>query len=267
MVVTKLIRDNAPYILSGMAIYGVIETGVQAVKATPKAVEALDIYYMEMDKTPSVKEAVQLTWRFYIPTIVTAVGTIACIVGLNYLHFRREASLIAAYSFAESKFKEYRNAVGEKKDEKLRADISEKKRNAHRIDFENCTDGKMWCYEPESDQYFQTTTEQILWAELTANKMFKRLGELSFNDFLELLPGCKKVPWGDHFGWYTYDEDGSWDYNWSYYPGGTPWIDIQPQLVELDDGKTILQIAYGMHPGDDLDCKDLEQPEQYELKS
>ena len=264
-MVIKLIKDNAPYILSGLAAYGVVETAVLSIKATPKAIYILEEHMYENENSPTAKQTIELTWRCYIPAMVAAAGTIACIVGVNVLNFRREASLIAAYSFAESKLREYRNELGEKKDAKIQESISEKKRKAHDIDFKACTDGKMWCYEPESDQYFQATTEQILWAELTANKVFKNLGELSFNDFLELLPGCRKVPWGDHYGWYTYDEDGSWDYNWSFYPGGTPWIDIQPQIVTIDEDTKVLKIAYGMHPGDDLDCKDktIEEPEQY----
>lgn len=254
------ILENLPSILTGVAVAGVVETVYLAVKATPKALDILE-EHPKAEKEDKVKH----TWKCYIPAAIAGAGTIACIVGANYAHLSREAGMLAAYSFLGEKFVDYRERSGEKHDAKIMKDIekdyiSEAVKGKPNRPLEI---GKMWCFEPESEQYFQATTEQILWAELTANKIFHNQGWLSFNQFLDLLPEAKKVEWGDHTGWYIYDEDGSWDFNWSFYPGGTPWIDIQPQISEDDD---VMVLAYGMHPGDCPDPNDIEEPEQFQEK-
>lgn len=252
------ILENLPSILTGVAVAGVVETVYLAVKATPKA---LDILEENPAGIQTKTQKVQATWKCYIPAAIAGAGTIACIVGANYAHLSREAGMLAAYSFLGEKFVDYRERSGEKHDNKIMSAV-EKSNIAKAVEGKPSDPvemGKMWCYEPESEQYFRASTEQILWAQLTANQIFKDQGWLSFNQFLELLPEVKKVEWGDHTGWYTYDEDGYWDYNWSYYRGHSPWIDIQPQI---DMENEVMIIAYGMHPGDCPDPQDIEEPEQ-----
>lgn len=256
------ILENLPSILTGVAVAGVVETVYLAVKATPKALDILEERSSEEKKDGTVwnkTDTVKATWKCYIPAAIAGAGTIACIVGANYAHLSREAGMLAAYSFLGEKFVDYRERSGEKHDDKIMNSIKKDHISEVRKPDRPLEVGKMWVYEPESKQYFQATTEQILWAELTANKIFHNQGWLSFNQFLDLLPEAKRVDWGDHTGWYISDEDGSWDFNWSFYRGGTPWIDIQPQISEDDD---VMVIAYGMHPGDCPDPQDIEEPEQ-----
>ena len=268
MNVKAIFLDNLPQIFTGFAVAGVIETTVLAVKATPKAVDILEEMHRseKKDGTPwNKKDDIKATWKCYIPAAASGIGTILCIIGANQMHLSKEAGMIAACSLLGDKFSDYRERSGEKHDKKIMEQIRKDKIADIRKPDKPLEVGKMWVYEPESKQYFQATTEQILWAELTANKIFSNQGWLSFNQFLDLLPGAHRVEWGDYTGWYTYDEDGSWDFNWSFYPGGTPWIDIQPQIAADDD---VMIIAYGMHPGDCPDChdQDIEEPEQFEVK-
>lgn len=263
MSLKSIFLDNLPSILTGVAVAGVVETVYLAVKATPKALEVLE--EVPVEEVNNKKDVVKHTWKCYIPAAISGCGTIACIIGANHIHLSKEAGMIAAYAFLGDKFSDYRERSGEKHDSKImnaikKDHISEIEKPSRPLEI-----GKMWVYEPESKQYFQATTEQILWAELTANKMFHNQGWLSFNQFLDLLPEAKRVEWGDHTGWYIYDEDGSWDFNWSFYKGGTPWIDIQPQIATDDD---VMILAYGMHPGDcpDPQDTDIEEPEQINLK-
>lgn len=251
-------KNNLPSILTGCAVAGVAETVYLAVKATPKAIRIVN----EL-KEPSKRDIFCNTWRCYIPAAIAGFGTIACIVGANYIHLSKEVGIAAAYSLVGTKFNEYKQHAGEETDAKIKESIRKEHISNLEKPQEPLEPGKMWCYEPESDQFFQATTEQILWAELTANKIFANQGELRFNQFLNLLPGVKKVPWGDHFGWYITDDDGTWDFNWSFYRG-TPWIDIQPQIAVDQD---MMILSYGMHPGDETDPHDLEEPEQFEVKS
>lgn len=262
MKLKSFVIENLPSILTGVAVVGVVETVILAVKATPKALAIIE----EMEDEKTRKAIFKETWKCYIPPATVGLGTIACIVGANNTHLTKEAGMLAAYSMLGNNFADYRERSGEKHDAKIMKAI-EKDHISKAISEKPDAPleiGKMWVYEPESNQYFQATTEQILWAELTANKMFHNQGWLSFNQFLDLLPEAKRVEWGDYRGWYIYDEDGTWDFNWSFYKGGTPWIDIQPQITSDDD---VLVLAYGMHPGDCPDPNDyVEDPEQFEMK-
>ena len=260
MKLKSFVIENLPSILTGVAVAGVVETVYLAVKATPKALAIIE----EMEAERTRKAIFKETWKCYVPMASVGLGTLACIVGANHMHLSKEAGMMAAYSVIGNKFADYRERSGEKHDQKIMKQIqkdyiSEVEKPDRPLEI-----GKMWVYEPESKQYFQATTEQILWAELTANKMFHNQGWLSFNQFLDLLPEAKRVEWGDHTGWYIYDDDGTWDFNWSFYKGGTPWIDIQPQITDDDD---VLILAYGMHPGDCPDPQDcVEEPEQINMK-
>lgn len=266
MNVFNLLRNNAPCILTGMAIFGVAWTSVEAVKATPKAMHILEEQELDVRKEPV--KAAKACWKCYIYPAAILVGTSACILGINYLLEKDKDELIAALVYSEMKRKEHidfeNGMFGPLYSEQTEECIKESRRSRNDIPNEPLMEGMMWCYEPESDQWFQTNTEQVLWAELTANKMFANHGELRFNQYLQLFPNAKTVDGLDYFGWFKYDDDGYWDFNWSFYPGGTPWIDIQPQINTKEN---YMVLAYGMHPGDDPDCHDLEEPEQFEVKS
>jgi hypothetical protein len=195
---------------------------------------------------------VKKTWKCFVPAASMLAGSVLMIVMANKLYLLKEGHLIAALALADNKLREYRREVedifGEGSDAKVEDHLN--KRNANESFPKTVPlDGMMWCFEPTTKQWFNATTEQILMAELTANKIFKNNDRLTINEFLSLFNGTKPVKGGDDIGWFIYDSDGSWDFNWSYYRGA-PWIDIQPQICQDRAGRDYIQIAYGMHPGD-----------------
>ena len=267
--IAKSARNNAPSILTGMAIFGAGWCAVEAVAATPKAIHILEEEKIDIRKEPV--RAVKACWRCYILPAGILAGTTAAILGREYLYEKDMKEAIAALAYSEMKRREHinfeRSIYGDQYPEQVEKVITEERMKKNDIPNEPLREGMMWCYEPESDQWFQTNTEQILWAELTANKIFANNDKLPFNQFLSLFPYAKhNIPGFDYFGWYKYDDEGYWDYNWSFYRGGTPWIDIQPQINTTEN---YMVLKYGMHPGDDPDCNDynLEDPEQFEVKS
>lgn len=269
MNVMNIVRNNAPSILKGMAIFGAGWCAVEAVKATPKAIQILDEKGIDVRKDPM--GAVKACWRCYIFPAGIFIGTTGAILTATYLDEREMKKVVAALAWSEAKRQEYlnyeRSIFGQSHMDEVEKAIQDDKMYRNNIPNEPLREGMMWCYEPESDQWFQTNTEQILWVELTANKMFANRGELRFNQFLSLFPYAKHdIPGLDYYGWFKYDDDGYWDFNWSFYPGGTPWIDIQPQINTKEN---YMVLKYGMHPGDDPDCNDFddtEDPEQFEVK-
>lgn len=243
---TKAAVTNKTAIMTGIGCGCTVLAVIFSHDDTLKAERLLDKHY---DEQLTAKEKAKLTWKCYIPTALVTCASVSMMIATHKAHLGTEAKLMATLAFVDGQRRELMDLVGE---DKLK-DIS--KDNAkNSIPDDIPVKGKMWCYEPETKQWFQATTEQILMAEITANKMFKNEGKLTINDFLNLLPGTHKVPWGDYFGWYTLDENGEWDYNWSFYRGD-PWIDIQPIITTID-GRDALMIGYGMHPGDNPDCND-----------
>lgn len=265
MNVPSIIRNNVTSILTGLAIFGVGWCAVESVKATPKALHILEEKQIDPRKEPM--EAIKACWKCYIFSTGIFVATCGSILTVVYLQDKELKKVLSALAWSEAKHRDYvnyeKNIFGPKYTNEVEDAILDERRLRNDIPNEPLREGMMWCYEPESDQWFQTNIEQILWVELTSNKMFANRGSLTFNQYLSLFPYAKhNIPGLDYYGWYKYDEDGYWDYNWSFYPGGTPWIDIQPQINTKEN---YMVLKYGMHPGDDPDCNDLEEPEQFTI--
>ena len=74
------LKKHSPEILVGIGVTGMITSTVLAVKATPKAMSLL--VEAEQDKAGelTVIETVKAAWKPYIPTAVTGLSTIACIL-------------------------------------------------------------------------------------------------------------------------------------------------------------------------------------------
>ena len=246
--------DNAPSIFTGMAVAGVVETSVLAVKATPDAINKI---YDKQKKKGNLtgREMVEAAWTCYIPALCMGGATIACIVAANYMHIRKEASLAAAYSLYEGRYNAYRQKnkelFGEGNDEAIEKDLDKEavKRNPPPGYLRQYAeeDSKFLCYEPITNQYFMASKTQLLWAELTANKMLQQKEKVTLNEMLKLFPGasCTK-PIGDIRGWYLDDSYYEWmSYNSGFW--GNPWMDIEPRLIE-EDGHELFVIRFSIQP-------------------
>lgn len=238
--ILKFVQKNLPTILSVAASVGVVGTGFLAFKAGVKKEEANGL-------GASVK------WTAYIPPIACGAATIACIISAEKLHLNREAALAAAVAFWKDNYNKLdakmTEALGEEKAKELKREIvrddipkDELKRQA-----ETATDdGKMLCYEPYTKQFFRASKEQLLWAELTANKIFAGKGGTKLNDIIELFPGCKKTQVGDSLGWFL-DDFGNYKASYYFPRCGHQFIDIQPYPSKVD-GVECLIIEYGLCP-------------------
>ena len=117
--VTKLLntakhvtKKHSPEVLTGIGIAGMASTVLLAVKATPKAMELIQEEIKRISEA-TVEEArewsenggvpmkqievVKAAWKPYIPAAVTGVASIACLIGANSVHVRRNAALATAY--------------------------------------------------------------------------------------------------------------------------------------------------------------------------
>ncbi len=140
-------------ILTGINAVGVIITAYLSSKAAIKAKEALD----NTEESLDTKDKVKLVAPYYIPTAVSAAGTIAAGIAANKIDGVAIAALGTVGAKAIKDLKDYRGAViavdGPEKDQQYRQYLVE-----HQLidDQEGDMETKYWFYDPWSDLWFES---------------------------------------------------------------------------------------------------------------
>lgn len=203
-------RRNAPQILTGLGCAGVITTVGLAIHATPKALELLEERKLEegVDKLTPV-EVVKTTWKCYIPTAVTGLFSLGCVLGANSVHMQRNAALAAAYKLSEAAFTEYRDSVKQEVGTKKERTILDKV-NEHQIEKNPPVEQKIFrtglgdtlCLEPLSGRYFFGDIDKIRKAAIDINHRMQHsfCGSASVNEFYDAI-GLESTDLGDVLGW------------------------------------------------------------------
>ena len=235
------IVKHSPELLTAFGIVGMGATTVMAVKATPKALKQLDKAKEEKGEDLTNVEIVKAGWKPYIPATVTGVMSIACLLGANSIHTRRNAALVTAYQISTTALNEYKDkvveTVGEATAKEIRDKVVDDKKenisNTHPT-FIIATDDDVLMYEPLSNQEFKSTTNKVEKAAIEMNKYLTtgHSHSIALNEFLTEL-GLKKATAsvGEELGWYA---------------GYT--IDLTFDVELNDSGKPRLRIEYLVPP-------------------
>jgi hypothetical protein len=216
--ISKLIKDNSPTLISGAAVVGVITTAVLTARASRKATLVLvddNINRGEKDGQPAVwvpdrsrREVFDLTWKLYIPPVLSGAATIGCIVWANRIGLQRNAALIAAAALADTAFREYKDEIvrtlGEKEHDKVEDRISEKRMAENPPPSREVLllgAGEQTCYDRWSGRYFRSNMESIRQAVNDLNK-----GIIDGNMYADLnefygLVGLDPIDGGEPVGW------------------------------------------------------------------
>ena len=208
-------EQNAPQIMTGIGIAGMVGTVVLAVKATPKALklieevkeEKLETLQEEEEVKLTTVETVKATWKPYIPATLTGLTSIAFLVGSCSVNTRRIAALTTVYKLSESALLEYKDAVvetiGEKKAEKVREQVAKNKIESNPVSkqvvFETHK-GNTLCYDPLCDRYFRSDMNSIKKAENQLKSYLLSDDYISVNTFYDFL-NLKHSELGDIMGW------------------------------------------------------------------
>lgn len=203
-------KKHTPEILTGIGIAGMITTSVLAVKATPKALTAIEEAKdeMQVDKLTPV-DTIKVAGKYYIPAASLCVASAACLIGATSVSSRRYAALTTAYKLSETAYNEYREKVietiGEKKEETVKEAV-----NKDRIEKNPVTNneviitgkGNTLCYDYLSGRYFESDIDRIRRAENEINKRMLHdiTGYASLNDFYDEI-GLDRIPNGETIGW------------------------------------------------------------------
>lgn len=209
--VNRSLRKRSAEILIAVGILGMIGSTVMAVKATPKAIEVIE-NNTKLDENgnkqePTSIEKVKLCWKLYLPTVISASVSIACIVGSNSVNAKRNAALATAYTLSETALRDYTEKVvetiGEKKEQEIKDAVAKDRFDKN---IEKSRDviitgpGKMKCYDIFFDRYFESDVNSIKRAVAELNRRMNYENYISANDYFDEL-GIKECPMGSLLGW------------------------------------------------------------------
>lgn len=220
--VKRAIGKKSPEILIAFGIAGIITTTVLAVKATPKAMGKIkeaeknkkeefdrDHGYSELDTMFKLtkSEVIKATWKCYIPAAISGAASIACIVGANTVHSKRNAAIATAYKLSEKALTEYKEAtieeVGEEKAKAIKNRVAQKQLDNNPVNDSQIIitgNGKQLCYDGVSGRYFESSIQEI---ETAVNKINRSLNYdmyVSLSEFYDELD-LEHTDISDELGW------------------------------------------------------------------
>lgn len=184
----KLIKANAPEILTAVGVGGVISTAVLTAKATLKAEKELDKWAKVGELT--TKQKAKTVWKLYIPPVASGVVTIACIVASHKSGSRRTAAAVTAYSLTEKAFTEYKDkaaeVIGEAKERRMRDDIAQDRVTAlptANREILVIGQGNVLCHDVRSQRYFRSSHEELQRAANDINRQLTYERYVSLSEY------------------------------------------------------------------------------------
>lgn len=180
-----ILNKQSPTILTVLGVAGLIGSVALAIKATPKAVEAIEAEkrfrhdeYSD-DRPLEPIDIVKTTWKHYIPTASVMATTIVCIVASNSINTHRLATLTSIATLAETSLKRYQKAVveevGDKKENKIRGRMANEEVGENPPDMNHViqtNQGATLFRDGISGRYFYSDIEFV---KKTINEFNKRL--------------------------------------------------------------------------------------------
>lgn len=216
-----LMNDNAPAILTGIAITGTATTAYLTGRATFKAAALIEderkmaerrfedeggVYDVEKLQ-PSTSTKVKLVWRHYLPPFGAGVTTIVCIVLANKISSKKIAALAVASGVSERALAEYKSKVierlGSKQDVAIRDEVAQDRLNNHPVNSRELIlagTGEVLCYDMLTGRYFMSTMEEIKRAENKANHDRMHFMYYGLSEFYDQI-GLPPTAYSDEVGW------------------------------------------------------------------
>ena len=190
---------NSPAILTGMAVAGLVTTGIMLWKASPKAQKVINNYKETMsdleecdELSPEVKkqetvEFVKEIAPIVAPPIIMGMLTTTCIIASNRISTKRIAALSAAYSLAEKGYSEYaekaKEMLGKNKESKISEGVVEDHMSRNPYTGSNVIEtgtGNTLFYDDSSDRYFHASIDAV-------HEAFKKISDRQeLEDWIEL---------------------------------------------------------------------------------
>lgn len=258
--VGRAAQQHSPEILTGIGIAGMITTTILAVKATPKALEMIEEEKGRILEQATVEEAqewsdqgkipmspidiVKVAWKPYVPSAVTGIFSITCLIGATSISSRRNAALAAAYKLSETALIEFKEkaveVVGDKKVKKITEEVNKDKIEKNPVTKNPILvteKGNTLIFDTISGRYFKSDMDLInreinrLNARMLGGEMYVSLSQV-YNAI-----NLETISISDYIGWSVND--------------GV----IEPvfDAMVTDDGQPCLVLDYQIVPHYDFD--------------
>lgn len=243
--IVNVLRKESPRILGALGAIGVVVTAVSVAKATPKAMTRLELLEAKARaNTEEVKtiDKVKTLAPVYAPSIAFGTATIACIVGSSILSNKQRLALTSAYMMLDQGYKQYKDkiddifGVGAAKQVEHELTKEKLEKAPEPFDGDTCI-----FYEKHQDKFFERSMLEVQDAMYQLNRKLAQDGEVSLNDFFDLLNLDRKEE-GDVLGWSSYLLSEK---------NPLTWIDYELDLVKADDGMECYEIVFLTEPSAD----------------
>lgn len=191
------LREAAPILLGIGASVGVVLTGIQVAKDTPKAMAKLEEAQSAADHPLTFLEKVKVMTPAYLPSILTGITTVTCIISGTMISQKGKANMAVLAAGATEAY----NKVSAKLDPPVEM--------PEPLSTERNTEG---LYYLPFYGYFSATRETVLNGFLKLNEDLAENGGAMVYDFLRYVGIDPKDPQAkacQNLGWdanYLYDE-------------------------------------------------------------
>lgn len=220
-----MLTRNAPSILTTFAAGGVVGTAILTHKATLKATEYVNSCTDEATNPETLAAIKRRSYKYYIPPALTGAATIGCVVGANYLNFKKITALAAACSVAETALSDQQAKIqeifGSKGLEEVENAVAQQRGDyildSNREIVETGKGTFLCCEGYLTGCKFHASEEWVRRCINEFNELVNQSHYASFNDLLSIL-GLPEVDFGNELGWnvhingilvpiFTYDGD------------------------------------------------------------
>lgn len=198
------VKDNAPALLTGGAVLGVVSTAYLSAKAGIKSAHRLS----EESPYLSLQERAKMCWKDYIPAAASGTVTIACIFGNSRVTGKRTAAAQAAFLISERAYSEYRDHVveeiGAKKEAEIHDKIAEKRISLNPPAGEVVIPGSgdVLCCELMTGRYFASTMEKLRKGANDLNEMLLKRDRCALDDWYDII-GLQGTSYSGELGWFS----------------------------------------------------------------
>ena len=241
----KKLSDNAPEIMIGFGLAGMLTSTIMAVKATPKAMAIIEEEEDYLNRELTKIEKAKLVWKPYVPAALGYCASTALIIGANNVNSKRSAMFAGAYKLSEQTLATYRDKVietiGEEKEREIsdkvaRDKVKEARQTSYHANEVIYGTGQCLCYDPISGRYFNSDMDKIRKIENDLNYRLMKENMISLNEFYTEL-GMECIDMGFKYGW-NIDEG---------------LIEVRFTSTITDDNKLCLVVTFARSPRLDFD--------------
>jgi Family of unknown function (DUF6353) len=205
------IKANSPVILSVAAGVGTITTAILVGKASYQAANVIREY--EENNAPAInpkerlKDRTRLVWKLYIPSTISTVSTVACVIGANRMETKKTIAANAVLAVTERAYSDYRNKIveelGPRKDQSIRDKVvADQVTNNPPPSQEVLVTGpgNVLCCELFTMRYFACDMEKLRRANNELNSKLLKHDYATLDDFYYML-GLSPTTTSGNIGW------------------------------------------------------------------